>query len=74
MAVALRILGVALTVGEKGVALMVGENLSLKLPLCTRLAVLFQVFLVSLQCELAITYASIVFIDHSRILLDENQR
>ena len=35
---ALRILGVALTVGEKGVALIVGENLSLKLPLCTRLA------------------------------------
>ena len=34
---ALRILGVALTIGEKGVALKVGENLSLKLPLCTRL-------------------------------------
>ena len=27
----------ALTVGEKGVALIVSENLSLKLPLCTRL-------------------------------------
>ena len=37
---ALRILGVALTVGEKGVALIVGKNLSLKLPLCTRLLIL----------------------------------
>ena len=38
VAVALRILYVALTVGEKGVALIVGENLSLKLPLFTRLS------------------------------------
>ena len=37
VAVALRILGVALTLGKKGVALIVGENLSLKSPLCTRL-------------------------------------
>ena len=36
---ALRVLGVALTVGEKGVALIVGENLSLKSPLCTRLEI-----------------------------------
>ena len=34
---ALRILGVAPTVGQKGVALIVGEKTSLILPLCTRL-------------------------------------
>ena len=35
--VALRILGVAPTVGEKGVALIVGEKTPLISPLCTRL-------------------------------------
>ena len=37
--VALRILGVALIAGEKGVALKVGEITPLILPLCTRLTI-----------------------------------